>query len=195
VIHRRLAVAFAAGLLVVAACSGGTAAPPSFDPSAPCAGADEQVMAGAYPNLETVLPAALAGVVPTNRESGRYCSRTTLGALVDKGIVEAHFGAVTWDRGGGKAISLVLFEANGLTADALFESYQNAAAANSKIHDLRASTLTINGLAARRIDFLNGDSSFQAVIVWSGDGPGRVRVALSADLTTDEVQAALDAFH
>jgi hypothetical protein len=180
--------------MVVAACSGGTTAPPSFDPSAPCAGADEQVMAGAYPALEGALPTALGGVAPTNRESGRYCSRTTLGALVDAGIDEAHFGAVTWDRGGGKAISLVLFEAHGLTADALFNSYQTAAAANSKIHDLRASTPTIGGVAARRMDFLNGDSSFQAVIVWPGDGPGRVRVALSADLVNDEIQAALDAF-
>ena len=180
--------------MVVAACSGGTAAPPSFDPAAPCAGADEQVMARAYPDLEAALPAALAGVIPTNRESGRYCSRNTLGGLLDKGIAETHFGAVTWDRGGGKAISLVLFEADGLTADALFDSYQSAAAANSKIHDLRASTLTINGVAGRRIDFLNGDSSFQAVIVWPGDGPGRVRVALSADLANDEVQAALEAF-
>jgi hypothetical protein len=44
------------------------------------------------------------------------------------------------------------------------------------------------------MDFLNGDSSFQAVIVWPGVGPGRVRVALSADLVNDEIQAALDAF-
>jgi hypothetical protein len=181
--------------MVVAACSGGRTTPPSFDPATPCAGADAQVMAGAYPDLEAALPTSLAGVSPTNRESGRYCSRNTLGGLVDQGIAEAHFGAVTWDRGAGKAISLVLFEAGGLTADALFQSYQDAAAANSKIHDLRAGTLTIGGLAARRIDYLNGDSSFQAVIVWPGDGPGRVRVALAADLTSADLQVALDAFH
>lgn len=191
-IPRRLAVALAAGLLL-AACSGAAPTPASFDPLVPCAGADEQRMAGAYPELEASLPAELDGVAQTNRESGRYCSETTLGALMAAGIEEMRFGAATWDRGGGKAVSLVLFEADGLTANGLFETYETSARATSKVHDIRTSQPTIAGGPAHRMDLLN-DESFQAILVWPGDRPGQVRVVLAADLTNDDVQAAADAF-
>ncbi len=191
-IPRRLAVALAACLLL-AACSGAVPAPASFDPSGSCAGADEQRMAGAYPELEAALPAELAGTAPTSRESGRYCSQTTLGALMAAGIEEMRFGAATWDRGSGKALSLVLFEAEGLTATGLFETYETSARATSKVHDIRTSRPTIAGGGAHRMDLLN-DESFQAILVWPGDRPGQVRVVLAADLTNDEVQAAADAF-
>jgi len=192
VIPRRLAVVLAAGLLL-AACSGSAPAPASFDPAGSCAGADEQRMSGAYPELEAALPTKLADAAPTNRESGRYCSEQTLGALMAAGIAEMRFGAATWDRGSGKGLSLVLYEADGLTAKALFDTYETSARATSKVHNIRTSEPTIAGGEAHRMDLLN-DESFQAILVWPGDRPGQVRVILAADLTNDEVQAAADAF-
>ena len=195
-IPRRLASVLTAGL-VLAACTGSTAGPStasSFNPAVACAGADVQRAPGAYPELEAALPSTLAALTPTTRESGRYCARATLGTLLDAGISEAHFGAATWDHGGGKAVSLVLFEASGLTAPMLFESYQSAAAATSKVHDIRTAPVTLGGTPGQRMDLLNSDS-FQAILVWPGDRPGRVRVVISADLTNDVIQAAVDAFH
>jgi hypothetical protein len=178
---------------IVAGCGGATA-PASFDPSQPCNGADEQRMAGAYPELEGAIPAELSGEPASSRESGRYCSATTLGKLAEAGITEAHYGAAIWDRGGGKAISLVMFDAAGLTAQVVFDSYLSGALANSKIHDLSTSSPTINGQPAHRMAFLNGDSSFQRILIWPGDRAGRVRVLLAADLVDAEIEAAADAF-
>ena len=152
-------------------------------------------MPGAYPDLEATLPAALGGEPAANRESGRYCSAETLGTLSEAGIAEVHFGAATWDRGSGKAVSLVTFEATGLTDQAVFDSYIAGAAANDKIHDLATSTPTLGAGPGHRLDYLNGDSSFQRILVWPGDRAGRVRVVLAADLVDADIQAAVDAFH
>jgi len=189
----RLAWLAALTFVLAVGCAGPTA-PASFDPAQPCNGADEQRMAGAYPELERAVPAALAGQAASNLESGRYCSPTTLGKLADAGITEARYGAATWDHGGGKAVSLVMFEAVGLTDQVVYDSYLAGAQANSKIHNLNTSTPTIAGQPAHRMDFLNGDSSFQRILIWPGDRPGRVRVLLAADLVDAEIQAAADAF-
>jgi hypothetical protein len=192
VIPVRLAAVIVLAALAVACAA--PAAPESFDPSTPCAGADEQRMAGAYPELEAAVPSSLAGQPPTVRTSGRYCSAVTLGSLLDAGITEAHFGAATWDQGGGKGISLVVFEAAGLTAQAVFDSYLAGAQANSKVHDLEVASPTLAGSPGHRLDFLNGDSSFQRILIWPGDRDGRVRLILAADLLDSEIQAAVDAF-
>lgn len=189
---RLLAVA-ALALALLAACSA-PAAVASFDPSQPCGGADAQHMPGAYPELEQTIPTSLGGEPATQRESGRYCSAATLGPLVEAGIAEARFGAATWDRGGGKAISLVTFEAPGLTADGLYQSYLAGAVGNTKIHDLETSTPTLGGSPGHRLAFLNGDSSFQRILVWPGDRTGQVKVILAADLVDSDIQAAVDAF-
>lgn len=180
-------------LVVLAACSG-PAAPASFDPSQPCGGAAEQRMVGAYPVLEATVPSTLAGEPSTARESGRYCSAETLGTLVAAGIDEVHFGAATWDRGSGKGLSLVTFEAAGLTDQAVYDSFVAGAVGNDKIHDLATSAPILGSGPGHRLDYLNGDSSFQRILVWPGDGPGRVRVVLAADLLDVEIQAAVDAF-
>lgn len=181
-----LAVALLAG------CSGATASP-SFDPSSACAGADEQRMPGAYPELEVLVPVGLAGATPSSRDSGRLCSKVSLGALAGAGVTEMRFGGGTWDRGGGKGISLVTFEATGLTARALFDSYVAGARANSQNHDIQTSEPTIAGAQGYRMDLLSGES-FESLVVWPGDQQGRVRVVLSADQTDADIQAAIDAF-
>jgi hypothetical protein len=193
VIRLRSVAALAVALVGLAACSG-SAASASFDPGQPCGGAAEQRMAGAYPDLEATLPSALASEPPTSRESGRYCSAETLGKLAEGGIGEVHFGAATWDRGSGKALSLVTLDAAGLTDQAVFDSYVAGATANGKIHDLATSAPTLGGGPGHRIDFLNGDSSFQRILVWPGDRAGRVRVVLAADVLDADIQAAVDAF-
>jgi hypothetical protein len=193
-IPRRLVALVAAALVTAAACVG-AATPTSFDPAAPCAGVDEQRMAGAFPELEKTVPGTIAGVPPSVLESGRYCSKASLGGLAEAGIGEARFGAGTWDHGGGKAVSLVTFEAEGLTARTMFESYLAGARADSAhVHDIVQKDLQVGDLVGYRLDFLNGES-FQRILVWPGPGDGQVRVTLAADLTDVEIQAALDAFH
>jgi hypothetical protein len=182
------------GAVSLAACSG-PSAPASFDPRQPCAGADEQRMAGAYPDLEATVPAQLAGVASTLRESGRYCSATTLGTLADAGVTELRFGAGTWDRGSGKAVSMVTLEASDLTVEQVFESYLAGAEKNAKVHDISPSQPTLAGQPGYRIDFINGDSSFQRILVWPGQRDGQVRVLLVADLVDADIQTAVDAFH
>jgi hypothetical protein len=182
------------GAVSLAACSG-PSAPASFDPRQPCAGADEQRMAGAYPDLEATVPAQLAGVASTLRESGRYCSATTLGTLADAGVTELRFGAGTWDRGSGKAVSMVTLEAPDLTVEQVFESYLAGAEKNAKVHDISPSQPTLAGQPGYRIDFINGDSSFQRILVWPGQRDGQVRVLLVADLVDADIQTAVDAFH
>ncbi len=192
-IPRRLVALVAAVLLTAAACVGG-ASPPSFDPTAPCGGVDEQRMAGAFPELEMTVPTTISGLPPSVLESGRYCSKASLGALAESGIGEARFGAGTWDRGSGKAVSLVTFEADGLTAKTMFDSYLAGARADTAhVHDIVQKDLRVGDLTGYRLDFLNGES-FQRILVWPGPGKGQVRVALAADLTDAEIQAALDAF-
>jgi len=191
--HVRALVA-ALALVTLVACSD-AAVPASFDPTRPCDGADEQRMAGAYPDLEATIPTQLTGVAATTRESGRYCSAATLGTLADAGIDELHFGAGTWDRGSGKGVSLVTLEATGLDAQAVYESYLAGAQNNAKVHDITPTQPILGGKPGYRIDFLNGDSSFQRILVWPGDRDGRVRVVLAADLLDAEIQAAVDAFH
>jgi outer membrane murein-binding lipoprotein Lpp len=193
VIRIRSAAAWVVAVGILAGCSG-PAAPASFDPSQPCGGVAQQTMAGAYPDLEATVPSTLAGQPATGRESGRYCSAESLGTLAEAGIAEVHFGAATWDRGSGKALSLVTLEAVGLTDQAVFDSYIAGAVGNSKIHDLATSAPTLGGGPGHRLDFLNGDSSFQRILVWPGDRTGRVRVVLAADLVDADIQAAVDAF-
>ncbi len=188
------ALVAALALVTVVGCSD-AAVPASFDPTQPCAGADEQRMPGAYPDLEATIPNELAGVAATTRESGRYCSPTTLGTLADAGIDELHYGAGTWDRGSGKAVSLVTLEAAGLDAKAVYGSYLAGAQGNAKVHDITPTQPVLGGKPGYRIDFLNGDSSFQRILVWPGDRDGRVRVVLAADLLDSDIQAAVDAFH
>ena len=150
-------------------------------------------MSGAYPELEALVPVDLAGATPSTHDSGRLCSRASLGALADAGVTEMHFGGGTWDRGGGKGISLVTFEASGLTAKALFDSYVAGARANSQNHDIRTSEPTIAGVSGYRMDLLSGES-FETLVVWPADRGGRVRVVLSADQTDADIQAAIGAF-
>ena len=91
---RRLLVAVLL-VSVLAACASGGAA--SFDPSGPCTTDGQRE--GAYPDLESALPASFDGAAPQSRDSGRNCTETALGTLAAHGIDELHFAGALWPTG------------------------------------------------------------------------------------------------
>jgi hypothetical protein len=193
---RALARPIAAGLLLtllLAACVDDATRVGSFDPSTPCNGADSQVMKAAYPDLEAALPTSLAGVAPTSLVSGRLCSAQTLGTLYGRGIHETHFASAVWNRGGGSGLQLTVMSAGGLTVANVLESYTSGAANAPKVHSLKTSNVTVNGLAGMRDDIENDDYA-QDVVVWPGGGPGLIRVVITSNVHEPDVQAALAAF-
>ncbi len=190
-------VARLAALLIMAAIAAGCVddATPvgSFDPSTPCNGADSQVMPAAYPALEVLLPVSLAGVAPNTLVSGRLCSANTLGTLYGRGIHETHFASAVWNRGGGSGIQLTLMTADGLTVANVLESYSAGAANAPKVHSLKTSNVTVNGLAGMRLDIENDDYA-QQVVVWPGDIAGRIRIVITSNIHEADLQVALTAF-
>lgn len=187
-----LAIVLAAALL--GGCMADPEAPASFNPSAACNGADSQVMAGAYPELEALLPTSLAGVAPTSLESGRLCSAQTLGTLYTAGIHETHFGSAVWDRGDGSGIQMTIMEATGLTVANALESYDNGAASAPKVHLLTAKNVTVNGIAGMQLDIENDDFQ-QEVVIWPTGTPGRLHVLIASNTHAPDLQVALSAFH
>ncbi len=188
-----LAFAIVAITLLSAGCSSNAPALASFDPASPCNGANSQVMEGAYPNLEAVLPASLAGVARTSVVSGRLCSANTLGTLYGHGIHETHFASAVWNRGGGSGIQMTIMEGTGLTVANALESYQSGAANAPKVHSLKTAAVTINGQAGMRLEIENDDYQ-QIVVVWPTDRPERVHVLITSNVHEPDIQVALSAF-
>ena len=189
---RRAAAILVLGF-VLAACVNDATPVQSFDPSQPCAGADSQVMKGAYPDLEAGLPTSLAGVKATSLVSGRLCSANTLGTLYGRGIHETHFASAVWNYGGGSGLQLTLMSADGLTVANVLESYTSGAANAPKVHSLVTSNVTVNGLAGMRANIENDDYA-QDVVVWPGGGPSLIRVVITSDVHEPQLQTALAAF-
>ena len=187
-----MAIVLAVSLL--AACQADPDAPASFDPAAACNGADSQIMAGAYPELEALLPTSLAGVAPTSLTSGRFCSANTLGTLYTNGIHETHFGSAVWNRTGGSGIQMTIMEAPGLTVDNALQSYDYGAANAPKVHQLTVKDVTVNGVAGKRLDIENDDFA-QEVIIWPTNVAGRLHVLIASDVHEPDLQVALSAFH
>ena len=187
-----LAIVLAVALL--AGCVSDPEAPASFNPSAACNGADSQVMAGAYPELEGLLPTSLSGVAPTSVVSGRLCSAKTLGTLYTAGIRETHFGSAVWDHGDGSGIQMTIMEATGLTVANALESYDNGAASAPKVHLLTAQDVTVNGIAGQQLNIENDDFQ-QKVVIWPTGTPGRLHVLIASNTLAADLQVALDAFH
>jgi hypothetical protein len=187
-----LAVFAALVLLVVAAACSSAA----FDPSGPCT-ADGRA-AGAYPDLEALVPRSLDGRPPDTVDSGRNCSAAKLSTLAGHGIKELKFAGSTWSSGPDAGTSIAIFSAPKLQADWVHEFFLTGAENASTTETVDESKPVVNGQPAFRIDALNGES-YQTVIDWQ-DGD-RVRVVLVASFIRDmskeqheqHVQAALDA--
>src|SRR5215213_3619796 len=74
VFPRRPAVLVLALAVLVGACAGGAEA--SFDPTGPCL--TDGSAAGAYPDLEALVPTTYEGRAPDTLDSGRHCSSEEL---------------------------------------------------------------------------------------------------------------------
>jgi hypothetical protein len=196
-VARALILSLLLGLLL-AAC--GSAIPMvSFDPSSPCTTDGRQP--GAYPALEALLPPAYEGRSPDNLDSGRSCTPAALGSLADAGIDGVRFAGATWDLGGPTALTVAVFEGEGLTPDAMIDFYRLGGSGNSKLEKIALSVAVVGGRTGSRLDVLQSDGTAQTIVAWPAgkDGrvaaeDGRVFVLLSSDLGDANVLKALDEF-
>jgi len=188
-------VPFALATTLVAGCTGsaGPTTPP--DPSAACGGADVQRAVGFYPGLEVRLPALLAGTAPTSRDSGRYCSEKTLGPLRADGYQEVRFAGETFPVTSQSGVSLVVYDAPGLTAAEVGDAFRGGAGTGKKVTVVSDDPYTVAGRSGRRLVVLN-DATRQVVVVWPAAEPDVVRIVIAADVpdaTIDAAVAALEA--
>jgi hypothetical protein len=193
--RHRLAPLSAAALVlsaVLAACGGARIPVATFDPASPCTTDGRQP--GAYPDLEALLPTSYQGNAPVSVDSGRNCTTTALGTLADDGIGGVRFAGATWDLGGTTALTVAVFEADGLDAAEMIAFYRAGAQANSHTEKLATSDLTVGGRPAHRLDVLQSDGTGQTVVTWPAAEPGRVNVLLAADVGDAKVIEALTAF-
>jgi len=186
-----LFAAIAGAALVLAGCS--SAVPASFDPATSCGGTARQQMKGAYPALEARIPATIDGREATSRDSGRFCSKETLGSILDAGVTEVRFGGGIWEAGERGGIQLGAFEGDGLRPALLAEEYRRAADASRRTEAVRATTLQLDGRPAWRIDVVNG-SSRQAIVVWGSADGAVVQVVVAADVDEAQLQGAIGAY-
>ena len=165
----------------------------SFDPAAACDGTVRQQMPGAYPALEARIPTELEGQPAASRDSGRFCSKVTLGSVFDAGVTEVRFGGGIWEVGERGGIQLSAFDGDGLTPALLAEEYRRAADASRGTDAVRATTLQVNGRPAWRLDVIDGNSR-QAIVVWGSADGAVVQVAVAADVDEAQFQAAIAAY-
>ncbi|HEX2469114.1 MAG TPA: hypothetical protein VHK05_00870 [Candidatus Limnocylindrales bacterium] len=180
------------GLAIVsgsAACSAPTSQ--SFDPTSACT--TDGRMAGAYPELEARIPSTYEGRGPDRLDSGRHCTPSNLGSLAAAGFDEVRFAGGTWDFGGQRAAALVVFTADGLTADRIAEFYAASADAADRTQVTGISTPTLAGRPGHRLDTTTG-SRTQTVVVWPAAEPDVVNVVITNDLPDPKIDAAVDAF-
>jgi hypothetical protein len=178
-----------ATVLVVASCSTGTVA--SFDPTGPCTA--DGAAPGAYPDLEARIPTLYEGLGPTRLDSGRHCSPENLGSLVAAGLTEVRYAGGTWDFGGDAAAALVVFQADGLTADLLADFYAQSARAADRTTITAESTPTLAGRPGHRIDTTTGSRS-QTIVLWPSADADVVDVVIANELPDPKIQSAVDAF-
>lgn len=167
-----------AALVLTSLVAGCASAATSFDPSGPCV-VDGQ-RAGAYPDLEALLPSTFEATSPKTVDSGRHCSQSALGSLIVHNVASVEFAGATWDLGGGTALSSAIFRIPGanLPADWIAEFYDIGAQTAKRTENIATSQPTFEGPGqVFRLDTLN-DLSLQSVVVWQ-DGP-MVRVVLVA---------------
>jgi hypothetical protein len=184
-----LAGAFVA-TVILAGCSS-AAAPASFDPTAPCTADVRQ--AGAYPELETLIPASLDGRPPSRLDSGRNCTAANLGSLTGHGISELHFAGGLWEASPSSGVTLAVFEAAGLEAAQIGEWYEASARLARKTQALEPARPTIDDRQAYRLDLLNGDVP-QTVVVWPSTDGRVVQVVIGSGVGEDQILAAIAAF-
>jgi hypothetical protein len=167
------AIAFGA-VLLLAGCGA------SFDPTGPCT--TDGKIAGAYPDMEAVVPKSYQGAPPKQLDSGRTCSSQGLGSLASHGVKELRFAGATWETGTQSGLTLATFSSAGgpaLDPAWLSEFYESTARTAKNIQTIETRAVQVApGVTAQRLDVLN-DESYQTVIVW--DAGGRVSAVLVGD--------------
>jgi len=182
----------APALLALALVACGSATPAaSFDPASACT--TDGRFPGAYPDLETLLPASFEGRAPDSVDSGRNCTPAALGTLAGEGVDGVRFAGATWALGGTSGLTAAVFEGDGLDADRLLTFYEAGGRSARRTDKLQVSQTAVAGAAAKRLDVLGTDGTGQTIVTWPGDAPGRVNVLLAADLGDARVAEALDA--
>ncbi len=185
-------VGFAILVLLVAAACGDAAA--SFDPTAPCTAQSGDGQApGVYADLEATLPKSYEGTPPSKVDSGRACSAQALGPLASHGVGQMRFAGAVWDLGGGKGVSMAVFEADALTPAALADFYQQQAQSASRTNAVNATDVDVAGRHGRRLDVLFGESH-QTLVFWPDADGRRVRALIAADIGDAKVAQALTTF-
>jgi hypothetical protein len=182
------ALAAALVMLSVTACGGPGA---TFDPAGPCV-VDGRA-AGAYPDLEALLPTSLDGRSPTSVDSGRSCTEAGLGSLATHDVAAVMFAGATWDLGDGSGVSSVVFATAGteLQAAWIAEFYETGARAGKKTSNIETSRPSFEGAGETwRLDALN-DLSFQTVVSWGDAEIVRV-VLIATKVAPDASRAAHD---
>lgn len=178
-----------AAVSLLAGCGGGGT--PSFDPTGACS--TDGRAAGAYPDLEALVPSTFMGVPPAFVDSGRNCTPTNLGALASMGISEVRFAGGTWTFGAERAAVLAVFRTKGLTAESLDAFYTQSAHEAARTEIVGRSAPTIDGRPGRRLDTMTG-VRVQTVVVWPASDRDSVNVVITNDLPDARIQDAIGAF-
>ena len=176
-------------VVVLSACSVGASA--SFDQNAPCPA--EGRFAGAYPDLEALVPKTYRGEAPKTLDSGRNCTPATLGSLATAGVNEVRFAGGTWTFGAERALVMAVFRGEGLDADKLAAFYAAGASANGRTTINGQTTPTVEGRPGHRLDTTTSERT-QTVVTWPAAQANMVNVVITNDLPDARIQDAIDAF-
>jgi hypothetical protein len=190
--RRAIAAVMLLAAVLLTACGGERVLTASFDPASPCT--TDGRMAGAYPDLEALLPKAYEGKAPATVDSGRTCTAAALGTLAAAGVSGVRFAGATWSLGSSSGLTVAVFTGTGLDTAKLFDFYAVPAETASHTDKYRALDTTVAGAAAKRLEVLNKDGTTNTIVVWPDGVDGRVRVLLASDLGDAKVVVALEQF-
>ena len=185
----RLRALLLTAVLVVSACS--NAAAGSSDPGGSCTG--DGRFAGAYPDLEALVPRTYRGDAPQTVDSGRNCTTAGLGSLASDGVKDVRFAGGTWTFGAERALVMAVFRGDGLDADKLARFYAAGASANSRTTIDGQTAPTVAGRPGHRLDTTTSERT-QTVVTWPASQPNMVNVVITNDLPDARIQDAIDAF-
>jgi hypothetical protein len=144
---------------------------------------DDARFAGAYPELERLLPAALEGRPADKVDSGQSCSAGALSTLSEHGIHELRFAGATWTQGAQDGTVIARFTSvpgePDLDQTWMQDFYEAGAKSSTKTENITVDYPQL-GTGGRywRLETLN-DLSLQTVAVWGGD-PATVHVVIVA---------------
>jgi hypothetical protein len=126
--------------------------------------------AGTYPELEALLPHALAGKAPDLVDSGENCSAGALGTYASHGVSQVRFAGATWQgsNGDGAVIAVMARPAGQPSLSvAWVEEFYTAGAQNAThTENITTTRPAMPGAGiVFRLETLN-NLSLQTVVVW-----------------------------